>query len=65
MEYVEPSAPIWQTIMAVVGFASVVVGPVLLVIWARRRRARGEEAGADTAKGAESMLFTHGRGLGG
>jgi hypothetical protein len=65
MEYFEPAAPLWQTILAIAVFVTVVVGPVLAVVWARRRRARGEEAGADTAKGAESMLFTHGRGLGG
>jgi hypothetical protein len=65
MEYFEPAAPLWQTILGLGVFAAVVVGPVLAVRWASRRRARGEEAGADTTKGAESMLFTHGRGLGG
>lgn len=57
------SAPIWQTALVIVGFVSAVVGPILLALWAQRRRARGEEAGADTAKGAESMLYTHGRDL--
>jgi Na+/proline symporter len=61
MDYVEPSAPIWQSVLGIVGFAAAVIGPILLALWAQRRRARGEEAGAGTAKGAESMLYTHGR----
>jgi hypothetical protein len=55
------SAPVWQTVLGIVGLASAIVGPILLTLWSQRRRARGEEAGADTAKGAESMLYTHGR----
>jgi hypothetical protein len=57
------SAPVWQTILGVVGLASAVVGPILLTVWAQRRRARGEEAAAATAKGAESILYTHGRNI--
>lgn len=63
MDYVEPSAPLWQTLLGVFGFAAGVILPVLLALWGRRRRARGEEASADTTKGAESILYTHGRNI--
>jgi hypothetical protein len=57
----EEAAPLWQSILALVGFVVLVVGPVMAVVWARRRRARGEEASADTTQGAPANINVHGQ----
>jgi len=53
------TAPLWQVVLGLVGFASFVIVPVLAVRWARRRRLRGEEAAGYSAEGAEAIVHHH------
>jgi hypothetical protein len=50
-------APMWQSVLAFVGFFGIVVGVLVLQRWSQRRRRRGEEASTYNAQGAEAPLF--------
>jgi hypothetical protein len=54
--------PLYETILVVLAWVALVVGPILFALWGRRRRAHEIAARqADTTKGAESVLYVHGR----
>lgn len=56
-------APLYQTILGLLAFVAIVVGPILLARWGQRRRAHEIAAGqTDPTKGAESIINIHGRG---
>jgi hypothetical protein len=56
--------PLYQTILVVLAWVTLIVGPILLALWGRHRRAHEVAARqADTTKGAESILYVQGRDL--
>jgi hypothetical protein len=54
------TVPLWQSILGVLAVVGFVAVPSAAVVWAHRRRRRGEEASIYNAEGAEALISIHG-----